>query len=156
MSRPFSFPRDFPVPLHIMQSELARLLGDYLNPPHAGTSATPPTDLESPEWVPAVDLTENPDEFLIQVEVPGVDPAAIDLSVTGDVLNLRGTKVDEVTTEAHRPLRERRFGSFHRQITLSKDVDFDAVEAELRHGVLRVRLPKRRAAMPRTIPVQHN
>ena len=77
----------------------------------------------------------------------------IDLSVTGNVLTLRGVKPDDGREPAGL-LRERRFGPFYRQVVLSGEVNFDAAQAEARAGVLKIRLPKREPAKPRTIPVQ--
>ncbi len=88
-------------------------------------------------------------------EVPGVDPSSIDLSVTGNILTLRGVKAPSDPPNVVTPLRERRFGTFHRQVVLSNEVNFDSAQAEARNGVLMVRLPKQEAAKPRTIPVQH-
>lgn len=112
-------------------------------------------DLEPAGWIPSVDLTETVDEILLVAELPGVEPASIDLSVTGNILSLRGVKNPDAPVEGHAPLRERQFGAFHRQIVLSNEVNFDAAQAEARLGVLRVKLPKQDVAKPRTIPVQN-
>ncbi|MBY0396342.1 MAG: Hsp20/alpha crystallin family protein, partial [Thermoleophilia bacterium] len=83
----------------------------------------------------------------------GVDPSDIDLSVTGTVLTIRGLKpADE--NEPPALLRERHYGPFHREVSLPGAFDFEATHADVRHGVLTIRLPKREAARPRTIPVQ--
>jgi len=70
------------------------------------------------------------------------------------VLTLRGIKPADETPESSGLLRERRFGPFHRQVALSGEVNFDAVQAEARNGVLKIRLPKQETAKPRTIPVK--
>lgn len=155
MARPMAWRREFSAPLHVLQSELNRILEDYWNPSRVGASTPPPMDLEPSAWSPAIDLYETPEEVVLFAELPGVDPASIDLSLTGNVLNLRGLKVAEVMPEGHNALRERQFGAFHRQIVLSNEVNFDAAQAEAKNGVLKVRLPKQEAARPRTIPVQH-
>ena len=98
-------------------------------------------------------MVETADSFVLSAEVPGVDPSTIDLSVTNNVLTIRGTKpADE--NEPTGMLRERLFGPFLRQIVLSGGVNFDNAQAEARHGVLVIRLPKQEAARSRTIPVQ--
>lgn len=155
MARPIPWRRDLSAPFHVLQSELNRLMEEYWNPARLGPSQPPPMDLESSGWSPAVDLFEKADEFVLIAELPGVDPTSIDLSVTGNILSLRGVKNPDDVVEGHSPLRERQFGTFHRQVVLSNEVNFDAVQAEARLGVLKVRLPKQEVAKPRTIPVQH-
>src|SRR5882757_7170865 len=156
MTRPIPWRRDLSAPFHLLQSELNRLMEEYWNPARVGPSQSPPMDLEPSAWTPAVDVFETPEEYILHAELPGVDPSSIDLSVTGNVLSLRGVKTAPSSPEGDGPVRERRFGTFHRQITLSNDVNFDAVQAEARLGVLQVRLPKQAAARPRTIPVQQS
>jgi HSP20 family protein len=73
--------------------------------------------------------------------------------VTGNVLTLRGEKATGELVEGHAQTRERESGAFHRQLALSSEVNFDAVQAETRNGVLKVTLPKQEAAKPRTIPI---
>jgi HSP20 family protein len=145
--------REFAVPLHALQTELNRLFDEYWTPGRFGQGQSAPMDLEPASWTPAVDLVETPEGFVLTAEVPGVDPATIDLSVTGNVLTIRGVKPAE-DNESAGPLRERVFGPFHRQVALSGEVNFDGVKAESRNGVLKIHLPKQEAARPRTIPVQ--
>lgn len=146
--------REFAAPLQALQTELNRLFDEYWTPPgRYGPGQTPPMDLEPASWSPAIDLVETPEGFVLTAEVPGVDPATIDLSVTGNVLSIRGVKpADE--HESSGPMRERQFGPFHRQVALSGEVNFEGIQADARNGVLRIRLPKQETARPRTIPVQ--
>src|SRR3954447_21443978 len=92
MSRSSQWKREFSVPLHALQNELNRLFEGYWNAARVGPAQPPPTDLETAAWTPAIDIIETPQEILVLVELPGVDPASIDLSVTGNVLSLRGEK----------------------------------------------------------------
>jgi len=156
MARHGPWRRDFSAPLNVLQSELNRMFDEYLGPVRFGAGPTPPVDLEPASWTPPIDLTEGPDAYVLTVEVPGVDPASIDLSVTGNVLTLRGVKPADPDTSSDPTgsTRERQYGPFHRQVVLSGEFDFDAAQAEARNGVLRIRLPKREAARPRTIPIQ--
>jgi len=129
---------------------------EYWQPSRLGPSQQPPPmDLDPSGWSPAIDVFETPEEFVLIAELPGVEPSSIDLSVTGNILSLRGVKLADTLAESHSPIRERQFGSFHRQVVLSNEVNFEAAQAEARHGVLKVRLPKQEVARPRTIPVQH-
>lgn len=146
--------REFSAPLSVLQSELNKIFDEYWSPERYPASRGAPVDLEPAGWVPVIDLVETPEAYLLNAEVPGVDPGSIDLSLTGNTLTLRGQKPSEDGQEPTGAFMERRFGPFHRQVTLPGEVDFEATRAEARHGVLRIRLPKRQSARPRTIPVQ--
>lgn len=155
MARFTPWRRDLTAPLQVLQTELNRLFDEHWNPARfAAAGQAPPMDLEPASWSPEVDLVETPDAFVLTAEVPGVAPSSIDLSVTGNVLTLRGVKPADEAAESSGLLRERRFGPFHRQVALSGEVNFDAVQAEAHDGVLRIRLPKQETARPRTIPVR--
>jgi HSP20 family protein len=137
-----------------LQNELNRLLEGYFRPGSFGGSEPAPTDLTPTEWNPAVDVYETPDEMIVVAEIPGVDPASVDLAVTGNVLSLSGIKEPGDLPEQLVQVRERRIGTFRRQLTLPYDVDFDQAQAEANQGVLKIRLPKRITAKPRTIPIR--
>lgn len=154
MARFSPLKRDLTASLHSIQSELNRLFEEYWSPSRIGPAASPTVDLERSSWSPTIDLCETPDEFVLLVDIPGVEPASIDLSVTGNVLSIRGEKAPVDVPNGHNLTAERSSGAFHRQIILSTAVNFDAAQAEARNGVLRVRLPKQEAAKPRTIPIQ--
>src|SRR5436305_1756767 len=154
MIRPGTWRRDLTVPLQSLQSELNRLFEEYWQPQAGGPASGQPTDLATAVWTPALDLSETPSELVLVVDLPGVEPSTIDLSLTGNVLSLRGEKGSAEVADGHGRVRERPVGSFHRQVTLTEAVDFDKVQAEARNGVLTVRLPKQEAARPRNIPIQ--
>ena len=146
--------REFSAPLSVLQAELNKIFDEYWSPERYPAEPSAPVDLEPAGWVPAIDLVETPEAYLLNAEVPGVDPGSIDLSLTGNTLTLRGLKPTEDGQDPTGAVLERRFGPFHRQVVLPGEVDFEATQAEARHGVLRIRLPKRMSARPRTIPVQ--
>jgi HSP20 family protein len=154
MTRQNPWRRDLSAPIHAIQNELNRMFDEYWNPTRFAASQPPPTDLEPTGWSPSIDVYETPTELILLAELPGVDPASIDLSVTGNVLSLRGEKPVVDVAEGSGSVRERHFGTFHRQLTLPNEVNFEGTQAEAKNGVLRVRLPKKDAARPRTIPVK--
>ncbi len=154
MIRPGLWRRELSAPLQSLQGELNRLFEEYWQPGTGGPAPAPPTDLATAVWTPAIDLFETPSELVLMVDLPGVPPSTIDLSLTGNVLSLRGEKPAVEVADGHNRARERPVGSFHRQITLTEAVDFDKVQAEARDGVLTVRLPKQEAARPRTIAIK--
>lgn len=100
----------------------------------------------------ALDLRESADEYVVQCDVPGVDPKDIELALEDGVLTLKVTrkleqKKDQIYTE-------RRFGSWTRSIRLGKPVDHGKIEANVERGVLTVRLPKHEDAKPKMIQVR--
>ena len=132
-------------------ASLREEMNDLLNRFWAG--AAEPFGLA--EWSPSLDIAETDDAVLVDVEVPGIDPATLDISVTGDVLTIRGEKQEQATREGHNFHRvERRYGAFTRSLTLPASVDANRVEAGARHGVLSIRLPKRESAKARRVQIQ--
>ncbi|MFV2045555.1 MAG: Hsp20/alpha crystallin family protein [Anaerolineales bacterium] len=106
---------------------------------------------------PALDMLQNEDEFVIKANVPGMKPEDIDISVSGDILTIRG-EVTEKKEEGGEGkaylLRERRFRSFSRSITLPVSVEVDKAEARFADGVLTLTLPKSEEVKPKRIAVK--
>lgn len=105
----------------------------------------------------ALDIRENQDSFEVIASVPGVSPDDVDITVIGDRVRISGERKDE--TEQSNPdgrwiLRERRFGSFERSVSLPAAVKAETASAEFRDGVLTITLPKADEARPRSIPVK--
>jgi HSP20 family protein len=93
--------------------------------------------------VPAVDVTENDKAYKIAAELPGMSEKDIDISITGDVIVLKGEKRHErEDKEENRYLSERSYGAFQRTFTLPDGVDRDKIGAEFAKGVLTLTLPK--------------
>ncbi|GJM43257.1 MAG: hypothetical protein DHS20C21_00990 [Gemmatimonadota bacterium] len=92
---------------------------------------------------PRVDVTETEREVQVRVELPGVDKEDIDLSLSGNMLGIRGEKTSEIEDEAHGFHRhECTYGSFVRSVGLPCDVQGDRADARFQKGVLKVTLPK--------------
>ena len=105
---------------------------------------------------PAVNLWAGADSVAITAELPGVDPADVELSVKDDVLTLRGSRrpsTDESDAAWHR--RERSHGQFQRLVQLPFRVDPERVEARFSDGVLEVDLQRPEADKPRRIEIKH-
>lgn len=106
------------------------------------------------EWAPAVDIEEHADKYVLHADVPGVDPAAIEITLENGVLTLSGSRdraIEQKGVESRRI--ERITGRFLRRFTLPESVDAENVKATGRHGVLEIVIPKREAAKPRKIAV---
>jgi HSP20 family protein len=109
----------------------------------------------SSAWTPTVDIREDPDHVTITMDLPGVKPEDVKISLENQVLTVRGEKqqVEEKKDERwHR--YERSYGSFERSFTLPSTVEPERIEATTDNGVLTVRIPKTENARPREIPVR--
>ena len=108
---------------------------------------------QSYQWTPSADIVRNGDEFLLELDVPGVKPEDINLSVEDNSLTVEGERAGE--REQGDVLRsERLTGKFKRSFTLSDAIDQDAIKAEFNIGVLRVTLRKKAELEPRRISVE--
>lgn len=117
----------------------------------------PADDTESTGLRVSTDMHREGDDLLVTVELPGVEPAEVEVTVEGDMLTIKGQKSTETESkEEDRYLRERRFGRFERRIALPDGVDPDAITADYDKGVLEVRvpLPSEAAPEPHKIPVR--
>ena len=104
---------------------------------------------------PLVNLAEDDDNLYVTAELPGVDPASLDVSIKSDTLSLKGLKRTDVEgAEVNYHRRERDGGSFRRSLTLPVKVVSDAAEAGFKNGVLTVKLPKASEAKAHQIDVK--
>jgi HSP20 family protein len=102
-----------------------------------------------------VDMMQTEDDIIVKASLPGVKPEDIHISVTGDVLTLKGdVREEKATDEAAYHLRERRYGAFARSLSLPVDVVADQAKAEFENGVLTLTLPKAEEHKPKTITVK--
>jgi HSP20 family protein len=98
--------------------------------------------------VPAVDVSEDEKSFVITAELPGMSEKDVDVTVTNDMLTIKGEKREESETkEKNYYVSERRFGSFQRSFPLSDNIDRDKIEATFDKGMLTLTLPKAQQAM---------
>lgn len=105
-------------------------------------------------WMPAVDVFEKDDKFVVKAELPGMKEEDIDVSVTGDTLTIKGEKKTEteVKNEDYYSC-ERSYGSFYRTVPLPSTVDANKIEANVEDGVLEVTLPKIAEVKPKKIAI---
>ena len=109
----------------------------------------------SGRWTPSVDLADNENEVTVRVELPGIEPDDIDVTVAGNQLTISGSKT-EVSEEQGKDFyhTESRSGCFRRSLPLPSTIDRDKVEANFKNGVLTVRLQKSADARLETIEVK--
>lgn len=102
-----------------------------------------------------LDLIEDEGEYIVKASIPGIDPEDVEITLTDNVLTIKGeSKHETESNDKNYHMRERRYGSFMRQIALPMGVDADAVEATNENGVLTLHLPKSEAAKPKKIAVK--
>ncbi len=107
------------------------------------------------DWMPAVDVQETKDAFVLTADLPGVDPKDIDITMENGVLTLRGRRSHETRTEEKGFRRvERSSGEFFRRFTLPDIADSDSISAQTNNGVLTVKIAKRPEVQPRRIEVR--
>jgi HSP20 family protein len=130
-----------------IQGEVNRLFDTFFGRPPVAS----PVDRG---WAPPVDMYETKDDLVVSVEVPGVREKDISVSITGDVLTVKGERqfAHEVKDESFYRV-ERTYGKFERNIPLPMPVQADKVKASYRDGVLEVRLPKADEVKPKQIKV---
>jgi HSP20 family protein len=105
-------------------------------------------------WAPALDISERRDAYVVTVEVPGVKPEDLDITLEDGLLTIQGERqfTSESSEEQYHRV-ERSSGAFRRSITLPAHVMADAVEASMEDGVLRILVPKAEEAKPKRIQV---
>ncbi|MDX1624569.1 MAG: Hsp20/alpha crystallin family protein [Gemmatimonadota bacterium] len=104
-------------------------------------------------WVPATDVSETAESFVLTMELPGVSREDVSISVEDNVLTVRGEKrLEREHEQRHRT--ERMHGTFERSFTLPRHVDADAVKAVMESGVLEIRLPRHEEAKAREIRIE--
>ncbi|WP_290649327.1 Hsp20/alpha crystallin family protein [Aquisalimonas sp.] len=122
---------------------------------NTGQQLNDPSTMATSDWVPAVDIQEEKDRYLIKADIPGVKPDDIEIHMENDVLTIKGERSAEDVTEGNGYKRvERIRGTFHRRFTLPDTADADRISASSRDGVLEVVIPKQQKVQPRRINVE--
>ena len=131
-----------------LQTEINRLFGNANQSDSSSATA---------DWVPAVDIHEYNDRFELYVDLPGVDPGKVELTLEGGILTLSGQRTAPESSKPNdKPQytrRERGLGHFYRRFVLPDTVDSEKVDATGKEGVLTVTIAKQAKAMPRRIRI---
>lgn len=130
-------------------ADMNRALGGWLR------SSDEEKPLRGGAWAPAVDVYEADGAVVVEVELPGVDPGDIDVSIDEGVLTIRGErKLAREVREENYFCVERASGIFQRSMRLAPDVEADKISASCENGVLKVTVPKGEPKKPKSIAVQ--
>src|SRR5580704_4998440 len=129
-----------------LQEEINRLFGNARENDSSSATAM---------WVPLVDIHEYADRFELNVDLPGVDPSTVELTLEGGMLTLSGERPRTARQNGESQGRriERGHGQFHRRFVLPDTVDSEKVNATGSHGVLTITIPKQPKAVARRIQI---
>ncbi len=131
-----------------IQNEINRLFGTVFDAPNPSSGNT------LRRWMPAMDLVETEEHFVLRADLPGLAEQDVNIEVEDNVLTVSGERKAEHETSKEGYHRvERAFGSFSRSLTLPEGVDADAVTAGFDRGVLEIRIPKPEQRKPRKISI---
>ena len=130
-----------------LHQQLDHVFGDTFGSPEASGSA-------NSDWLPAVDIHEEGDRFVVRADVPGVDPKDIDVTADNGVLTVRGERKAEKRESGKGYERvERSVGTFVRRFTLPESANPDQIKAKQANGVLEISIPKQPQVQPRRISI---
>jgi HSP20 family protein len=146
--RPFGAQMDRD-PFRDIQHEMNRLFDNFLGRPTTGMAGT-----SARVWTPVVDMYETNDDLILNFELPGVPEKDISLSITGDVLTVKGERQFGHQVNGDNCVHtEGVYGRFERSIRLPMPVEAGRVRATYRDGVLEVSLPKTEEVRPKEIKI---
>jgi HSP20 family protein len=131
-----------------LRQQIDQLFGDGFTTPAASGEG-------EVAWVPAVDVHEEPERYVVQADLPGVDSKDINVTADNGVLTITGHRRSEQRQQQKGYSRlERVEGSFLRRFTLPDNIQADAIRAEHHNGVLHVTIPKVQAPQPRRVSIE--
>lgn len=106
-------------------------------------------------WQPAVEIFETESEVVVRVELPGVDPKTVDITVAEDALTIKGEHRTEQESKGRNYFRrELRYGAFLRSLALPAGVHGDQAKAAFKNGILEITVPKSERAKPKAVKVE--
>jgi HSP20 family protein len=134
--------------LSSLQSDVNRLFNAFFDVPAGGNGTS------VRRWVPAMDLAETDDHFVLRADLPGLAEEDVSIELEDNVLTVSGERKTEHQDRKEGYVRvERSFGTFSRSLTLPEGVEPDAIEASFDNGVLEVRIPQPEERKPRKVAI---
>jgi HSP20 family protein len=134
--------------LNTIQNEMNRLFNTFFDTP----APTGGTNLR--RWIPAMDLLETEDDFVLRADLPGLSENDVNIELEDNVLTISGERKAEHEERKEGYYRvERASGTFSRSLTLPEGVDPEGVSANFERGVLEVRIPKPEQRKPRKVAI---
>ena len=120
----------------------------------ASNTAADARPVETPRFVPAVDIYETAEEYVVMAEMPGCDPKGIDVQFENGELSIYGRALPRQAPETGWIAREFGIGDYARSFNVTESIDTEKIQAEYEDGILTLRLPKVETAKPRKIEVR--
>jgi HSP20 family protein len=137
--------------LNTIQNEMNRLFNTFFDAPAAPAGNGPGA---SRRWIPAMDLVESNDDFVLRADLPGLSEKDVNIELEDNVLTISGERKSEHEERKEGYYRvERASGSFSRSLTLPEGVDPERVRASFDRGVLEVKIPKPEQRKPRKVTI---
>lgn len=134
----------------VLRGEIRQVFDRFID----GTTDSDESVAAASQWTPLVDIREEAGRFVIQADLPGIDPTEIEVHMDKGILSIKGERRGGGEAETGRYSRiERRHGGFHRRFALPDSADADGIAASGRNGVLEISIPKRPDTTPRRIQV---
>ena len=136
--------------LNTIQNEMNRLFNTFFDP----SAPTGRGNGTTRRWLPAMDLVETADHYLLRADLPGLSDGDVNIQLEDNVLTISGERKAEHDDRQEGYYRlERAFGAFSRSLTLPDGVDPDGVQAHFDRGVLDIRIPKPEQKKPKTVQI---
>jgi HSP20 family protein len=137
--------------LNTIQNEMNRLFNTFFEAPAPGSNGS---SAGLRRWIPAMDLVETDDDFVLRADLPGLGEGDVNIELEDNVLTVSGERKAEHEQRKEGYYRvERASGMFSRSLTLPEGVDPEAVRASFDRGVLEVRVPKPEQRKPRKVAI---
>jgi len=139
--------------LGTIQNEMNRLFNNLFDQPNA----TGRNGAAGRRWIPAMDLVETGDHYVLRADLPGVSDEDVNVQLEANVLTISGERKAEHESQQEGYYRlERASGGFSRSLTLPEGIDPDGVQAHFDRGVLEIRIPKPEQKKPRQVQISLN
>jgi HSP20 family protein len=134
-----------------LQQEMNRLFGSFFDTPVATTNGN---GSASRRWIPAMDLAETDDRYVLHADLPGASEGDVKIEFEQNVLTISGERTTEREQRKGGYVRiERASGSFTRSLTLPAGIDAQTIEASFANGVLEIQIPKPAARKPHRVSI---
>ncbi len=139
-------------PIQRIKNEIDDLFSRVFNDSFFSTPS-----LSTERFVPKCNIEEKRNHYLVEVEIPGVDPNDVVIELDGNVLTIKGERKRKIETEDEdnkMHVIEQSYGSFYRSFTLPDNVDAEQIDAKNKNGILTIKLPKKKGSSPRRIEIK--
>ena len=137
-----------------LEKEFSRLFNSFGNR-FGSTSENGNEEYENAVWMPLTDITENKDNYVLELDIPGVPKENVKISYTNGQLSITGDRKQEKESKDKNYYRvERTYGKFYRSFSLPQEIKEDEIEAKFKDGQLTITVPKAEKVKPKEIAIK--